>query len=251
MTTEAADVLADPVGLIVDLVASVERALDQTAITTVVTRVAGGRARQRRLARCLAGRPSVLTDGRSPASEAAGDLLIALRRAGAVSISLPACAACGKQLRSMRRRGQDWYCTACGRRSARCASCGQDRPTATVDRQGRPRCRQCPDDDDRDPVEILTGVITRLEPSLPAERIAAATWRAQPAPAKLRQLAWAIEDTPGPADRRRSTRAHAGRAAADRRVARRRSPGHHPSGVPAVRSGHPAGPADRRAMAVP
>ena len=40
-------------------------------------------------------------------------------------------------------------------------------------------------------------MITRLEPSLPAERIAAATWRAQPAPAKLRRLAWAIEDTPG------------------------------------------------------
>ena len=80
LTTETADVLADPVGLIVDLVASVELALDRTAITAVVTRVAGGRVRQRRLVRCLAGRPSVLADGRSPASEAAGDLLIALRR---------------------------------------------------------------------------------------------------------------------------------------------------------------------------
>ena len=69
MTTETADVLADPVGLNVDLVAGVELALDRTAITAVVTRVAGGRARQRRLARCLAGRPSVLADGRSPASE--------------------------------------------------------------------------------------------------------------------------------------------------------------------------------------
>jgi hypothetical protein len=197
VTARTADVLADPVGVIVDLVASVELALDRTAITAVVTRVAGGRARQRRLARCLAGRPSVLADGRSPASEAAGELLVALRQAGAVSISLPACAACGKQLRSMRRRGQDWYCTACGRRPARCASCGQDRATATVDRQGRPRCRQCPDDDDRDPVEILAGVITDLEPSLPVERIAAAAWRVQPAPAKLRRLAWVIEDTPG------------------------------------------------------
>jgi hypothetical protein len=197
MTTRAADVLADPVGVIADLVASVELALDRTAITAVVTRVAGGRARQRRLARCLAGRPSVLASGRSPASEAAGELLIALHQAGAVSISLPACATCGKQLRSMRRRGQDWYCTACGRRRARCASCGQDRATATVDRQGRPRCRQCPDDDDRDPVEIITAVITDLEPPLPAERIAAAAWRAQPTPAKLRRLAWAIEDTPG------------------------------------------------------
>ena len=115
ITTQAVDILADPVGLIVDLVAGVELALDRTAITAVVIRVAGGRASQRRLARCLACRPSVLADRRSPASEAVGELLIALRQAGAVSISLPVCAACGKQLRSMRRRGQDWYCTACGR----------------------------------------------------------------------------------------------------------------------------------------
>ena len=43
---------------------------------------------------------------------------------------------------------------------------------------------------------ILTGVITRLEPSLPAGRIAAPAARAQPGQAKLRQLAWAIEDMP-------------------------------------------------------
>ena len=45
MTTEAADVLADPVGVIVDLVASVELALDRTAITAVVTQ-RGGRPGQ-------------------------------------------------------------------------------------------------------------------------------------------------------------------------------------------------------------
>jgi hypothetical protein len=136
MTTGTADVLADPVGLIVDLVASVELALDRTAITAVVTPVAGGRARQRRLARYLAGRPSVLTDGRSPAPEAAGDLLIALHRAGAVSISLPVCAACGKQLRSMRRQGQDWYCTAAARPDARPAARTGPPPPSTG-RDGR------------------------------------------------------------------------------------------------------------------
>ena len=72
MTTGTADVLADPVGVIVDLVTSVELALDRAVITAVVTRVAGGRAKQRRLAQCLAGRPSVLTDGRSPASRRPG-----------------------------------------------------------------------------------------------------------------------------------------------------------------------------------
>jgi len=197
VATGVPGVLADPAGVIVDLIAGVERALDRAAITGVVTCVAGGRAKQRRLAQALAARPSVLADGRSPAPRAAGDLLIALRKAGAVSISPPVCATCGKQLRTMQRRGQDWYCTACWRRRRPCASCGQDRATATLDRQGQPRCRQCPDDDDRDPVMILTGVITRLEPSLPAGRIAAAAARAQPGQAKLRQLAWAIEDMPG------------------------------------------------------
>jgi hypothetical protein len=196
MTTEVAGVLAGPARVIVDLVADVELALDRAAIAGVVTRVAGGRSKQRRLAQALTASPSVLASGRSPAPRAAGELLIALRKAGAASISPPVCAKCGKHLRAMQRRGQDWYCTACWRRRRPCASCGQDRAIATLDRQGRPRCRQCPDDDDRDPVVILTGVITRLEPSLPAERIAAPAARAQPGQAKLRQLAWVIEDKP-------------------------------------------------------
>ena len=115
-----------------------------------------------------------------------------------MSISLPVCATCGKQLRIDPAPGPGLVLqrsAAAGR--TRCASCGQDRATATVDRQGRPRCRQCPDDDDRDPVAILTGVITRLEPSLPAERDRRGRRRAQPGPAKLRRLAWAIEDAPG------------------------------------------------------
>ena len=44
---------------------------------------------------------------------------------------------------------------------------------------------------------VLTEVITRLEPSLAAGRIAAAARRAQQGPAKLRRLTWAIEDAPG------------------------------------------------------
>ena len=41
-------------------------------------------------------RPAVLADGRSPAPRAVGDLLIALRKAGATAISAPVCAECGK-----------------------------------------------------------------------------------------------------------------------------------------------------------
>ncbi|MCX4670589.1 hypothetical protein OG453_28515 [Streptomyces sp. NBC_01381] len=53
----------------------------------MVTAVAGGRAKSRQLAKALAIRPAVLTDGRSPAAQAIGDLLIGLRKAGASAIA--------------------------------------------------------------------------------------------------------------------------------------------------------------------
>jgi hypothetical protein len=192
----AAAVLADPIGVVVDLVRAREPALDRAVVTEVVTSVAGGRAKRRRLAQALLDRPTVLADGRSPAPRAVGDLLIALRTAGARMISPPACTDCGKPLRTLQRRGEDWYCAVCGPRPRRCASCGQERIIATLDRQGRPRCQRCPDEDDRDPLALLADTVTTLEPSLPAHIVTAAAGRVFSRPAKLRQLAWTIEATP-------------------------------------------------------
>jgi hypothetical protein len=64
---------------------------------------------------------------------AIGDLLIALRGAGA-AVSAPVCAACGKQLRTLQRRGEDWYCTSCSLRPNTCAGCGRRQRIATRDR---------------------------------------------------------------------------------------------------------------------
>jgi hypothetical protein len=97
--------VCDPVGLITELVAAVEPRLAPEQIRAVATAVAGGRAKSRRLASALAGRPAVLADGRSPAPRAVGDLLIALREVGAQAVSPPCCARCGKQLRTFQRRG--------------------------------------------------------------------------------------------------------------------------------------------------
>jgi len=116
MTAEVPDVVADPVSVAVALVSTVEPVLGRDMIEAAVTSVAAGRAKRRRLAQALAGRPGILTDGRSPAPRVAGDLLIALRNAGATLISPPACAGCGKHLRTLQRRGQDWYCAVCGPR---------------------------------------------------------------------------------------------------------------------------------------
>src|SRR5438105_1107576 len=116
----APDVLADPVGVVVDLVAAVEPVLNRGVLARLVEGVAGGRAKRRRLAQALRDRPGVLTDGCSPAPRVVGDLLIALRTAGAMGVSSPVCAQCGKQLRTLQRRGEDWYCGLCGPRRAQC-----------------------------------------------------------------------------------------------------------------------------------
>ena len=97
----APEVLADPIGVVVDLIAERKPGLDRSTITRVVEEIAGGRVKRRRLAQALIDRPPVLNDGRSPAPRAVGDLLVALNRAGAAHISAPMCAECGKDLRTL------------------------------------------------------------------------------------------------------------------------------------------------------
>ncbi len=196
MTEPAGDVVADPVGVMVTLIAGIEHGLDRDAIGAAVTAVAGGRAKQRRLALALAGRPAVLSDGRSPAPRAVGDLLIALVAAGASDISPPACAQCRKSLRTLQRRGEDWYCAACTRVGEPCAACGRLRRVSRRDRAGRARCAQCPDDDGRDPVEVICGIVAGLDPAAGRETVAGAVRRRAPRPSYQQQLAWALEDNP-------------------------------------------------------
>src|SRR6266705_3041547 len=193
----ADEVLADPIAVLVDLVAEADTGLDRDAITGVVTGVAGGRAKRRRLAQALLDKPSVLTDGRSPAPRAIAELLLALRKAGAAGISAPVCTDCDKPLRTFHRLEEHWYCWTCvSRPQHRCASCGRQRTTATLDRHGQPRCAQCPDRDDRDPMLVLTAVIRTLEPTLPTDAISVAVGRVFSKPGYQRRLAWTIEDRP-------------------------------------------------------
>lgn len=194
----APEIVADPVGVVVDLVAGIEPAMDRDMIASAVVSVAGGRVKRRRLAQALLDSPQVLVDGRSPAPRAVGDLLIALRAAGATRVSSPVCAQCGKRLRTLQRVGEDWLCGPCAapRRRQRCAGCGEEQVVATRDRNGMPRCKQCPDDDSRDPLAVVTTVIAQLEPSLPNTVVATAASSLFTRPTHLRQLAWAIEDNP-------------------------------------------------------
>jgi hypothetical protein len=188
--------VSDPIGLITQLVAAVEEQLKPERIRAVVTAVAGGRAKSRRLALALANRPEVLADGRSPAPRAVGELLIALRQAGATTVSPPCCADCGKRLRTFQRRGQDWYCAVCGPRPEPCSACGNTRIVASRDRTGRPRCQSCPDVDGRDPITVIHSLIAGLDSDADPEMIASVIRRSAPRRSYQQKLAWALEERP-------------------------------------------------------
>ena len=197
MTAGIPGAVADPVGVTVDLVCRAEPGLDRAVVAAAVAGVAAGRAKRRKLAQALVARPAVLADGRSPAPRVIGDLLIALRKAGAAVISPPACAECGKELRTMQRRGQDWYCGVCGPQRERCGACGNTRPVTFRDRDGQPRCGQCPPGDGRDPAAVIAGIVAAIDPQLSAEAVAGAVQAAAAQSGQRHRLAWALQDEPG------------------------------------------------------
>ena len=189
--------MSDPAGLITQLVMEAGPGLGREQVREAVSAVAGGRAKSRRLVLALAGRPEVLADGRSPAPRAVADLLVALHDAGSRETSLPACAQCGRKVRGFQRAGQDWYCSPCARtHDEPCAACGENRTVASRDRAGRPRCAKCPDDDGRDPVAVIHGLITALDPGAGRETVADAVRRSAPRPSYQQKLAWALEENP-------------------------------------------------------
>ncbi len=196
MVAQTPDVLTDPLGVVVDLIAGIEVALDRASIQDVVASVAGGRAKRRRLAQALTARPAILTDGRSPAPRVIGNLLTALRDAGAVNISPPVCADCGKQLRTFQRRGEHWYCGVHGPESQLCSVCGNLRPVAVRDRQRRPYCAQCPLAQEQDPTHVVTELIQGIDPALPLDIVTASIQSAAPQSGQRRRLAWALVDRP-------------------------------------------------------
>ena len=172
--------------------------------------VAGGRAKRRRLAQALLDRPRVLDDGRSPAPRAVGDLLIALNKAGAARISAPVCAECGKHLRTLQRRGEDWYCGVCGPVREPCGECGRIRPIHRRDRDGQPRCVACPPDGGRDPLELAVDVIAAADAALSTDVAAAAVRRRPPGPGTAISLPGRCKTgpscSPAPAPKHRSRR---------------------------------------------
>lgn len=90
--------VADPVGAIVDLLVQADPGFAPATARRLVTDIAPGRAKARRLARALTERPDLLVNGRSPAPLVVGELLIGARAAGGTGIAPPRCTGCGRQL---------------------------------------------------------------------------------------------------------------------------------------------------------
>jgi len=190
-----AEVIADPIGLIVQLVAAVEPTLSTAVVRQEVTKVAGGRAKRRRLAQDLHEDPALLITGGPPVPWAVGQLLLGLRAAGAEALAAPCCGECGRAVSYLISRKGCVICSPCRDKPQICARCGTEQRVSTRDRHGLPRCGHCPDLDG-DPVRLMTQLVTELDAALSAQTVLAALGRATVRPAGQRRLAWAIMDKP-------------------------------------------------------
>lgn len=188
--------LLDPLVAVAAAVAVADPSLEGATVRRVLEEVGGGRAKRRRLALALADDPSVLTTGQSPAPRVVGDLLLALRAAGSEAIASPRCAGCGREITSMQRRGEEWFCSPCFVRPQVCAACGEERQVAFRDRQGRPRCGGCPDQDPGDPLVALVELVTTADPALSADAVRSAVVTTVTKAAHVQKLAWALEENP-------------------------------------------------------
>jgi len=188
--------LLDPLAAAAAVVEAADPSLDGATVRQVLEEVAGGRAKRRRLALALAADASVLTTGRSPAPRVVGDLLLALRAAGSDAIAPPRCAGCDREITSMQRRGEEWFCSACFTRPWVCAACGKERQVAFWDRHGRPRCAKCPDQDPGDPLVALVKLVTTVDPGLSPDAVRSAIATTVQKHAHVQKLLWALERHP-------------------------------------------------------
>src|SRR5438128_2698131 len=145
------EVLANPIGVVIDLVVGLDKSLDRAVVTNVVERIAGGRAKQRRLAQALLDKPTVLDDGRSPAPRAVADLLIALRKSGAPHLRGLSRGQMGRPHARYRQRGPLGASPLAAarshrqtRRSCRRAARAALRPMAIRDQPSHARARRAP-----------------------------------------------------------------------------------------------------------
>ncbi|MEU0394927.1 hypothetical protein ABZ208_19535 [Streptomyces sp. NPDC006208] len=193
--TTSRHLVGDPLDEIVELVCGVERHLAGDEVRQVVARTVRGPVTRRRVAQELRSNPRVLTTGQYPSVWSVGLLLAALRKAGAHEVSAPRCCGCGKELRTLfSRRGGYWGCHSCLHPPELCTACGRMQ-VSKRDRQGRPLCQKCPDEDGTE--TELVGLVARLEPPLTAEAVEQVLIHVAVRPVVRRRMARAVLERPG------------------------------------------------------
>jgi len=164
--TGQASLPGDPVAAIVEVVARLEPDLDREVVRATVEQVAPSRTKRHRLAEATTADPHVLTDGRSSAPVAVGQLVRALLPLGASRLVAPCCADCGKAAPLRSRRGAERICDPCAARArdqtTTCSACGRHRRATHRDRHGQPRCRDCPPEEPN-PLASISATIARLD----------------------------------------------------------------------------------------
>jgi len=127
----------------VALAAAAEGSLPRPVIEAAVEAVAPAGQALRQLAAALAADPDALCRGAPPV---AGRLAAELIARGSVTLTIPACAACGRAgLPLFRGDSGGGVCQRCRawQLAAACASCGKVKPTAGRNSTGQPVCEVC------------------------------------------------------------------------------------------------------------
>ncbi|MFF7415410.1 hypothetical protein [Streptomyces lydicus] len=198
MTMQGSDgprYMSEPVGVVTDIVLSIEPGLDRDLVTDIVRTVVPRRPRQRELAQALNGDPDLLTSARPEGPRAVERLIPALQDQGARHVVLPQCAHCGKTRPLLSRDGDTRICKRCDSRRP-CSACGKTRIIAYRDCLGRPRCRPCGPEEIAAPVEALLEILCGLEPGLPREVLMEAVHEAIPRSSQLHQTVAALRSKP-------------------------------------------------------
>jgi len=134
-----------------------------SVIAEATEQAAHSRRGRRMLAKALSDDPTLLTSGRTAGPPLVDRLIRTLRDRGAVVVMQPCCATCGKASKTISHHAADGLriCTACHNRAtgvrsrSPCAICGRVLIPRSYDRQGQPRCGQCPPDPAVDHIEMI------------------------------------------------------------------------------------------------
>jgi hypothetical protein len=195
----AADQSAQSQVLLESIVAQVVGAdphADVSAVRDVTGTVVATYLRRRRVAKALTVRPDVLRDGRPPAPQAVGALLLALRRAGAAAVAAPACGGCGREsLPSV--RGSSWRCARCAYPPRRCAGCGREQLNCQRDATGAWRCPRCLPTLGAPDWAGMVDAVRGIDPSADPQVVLDACRRAASRLTQQRSLATAVITDPG------------------------------------------------------